>query len=280
MELWFTEKHTKTRGLSFQISKTLHHEESPFQVMDIVETPDFGRVMLLDDVVMVTDVDEFVYHEMITHVPLFSHPNPKHVLIIGGGDGGTLREVCKHHLVQTATLIEIDSMVIEGAKAYFPRIAEGFKSPKAQVIVDDGIKFLKECKTKYDVILIDSTDPVGPATGLFRSEFYQDCFNALNDDGILTVQSESPYIPDLVPIIRDMNQNLSAIFPIVRMYLASIQTYQAGLWSFQIASKRYDPIMDFQESVYLNDGLQLQYYNKELHRACFALPEFVLNIIK
>lgn len=279
MGSWFTEKHTKTRGLSFYIEKKLYHEESPYQTMDIVETTDFGKMMLLDDVIMVTEIDEYVYHEMISHVSLYTHPNPKRVLIIGGGDGGTLREVCKHPEVQTATLVEIDDMVIRGAKQFFPQLAVGFESPKVEVIVDDGIKYVAECKQKYDIILIDSTDPVGPATGLFRKEFYQSCFNLLNDDGILTVQSESPYIPHLVPIIRDMNQNLASIFPNVYMYLAAIQTYQAGLWSFQTASKKHHPIKDFQKVAYDIDALELDYYNEDIHAACFALPEFVKKII-
>ncbi len=279
MNLWFTEKHTESRGLSFRIDKTLYHEKSPYQTMDIVETPDFGKVMLLDDVVMVTDVDEFVYHEMISHVSLYSHPNPRRVLIIGGGDGGTLREVTKHPEVETATLVEIDDMVIRGAKQFFPQLAIGFNSPKAEVIVDDGIKYIADCKEKYDIILIDSTDPVGPATGLFRKDFYQSCFDLLNDDGILTVQSESPYIPHLVPIIRDMNINLSSIFPNVHMYLAAIQTYQAGLWSFQLASKKYHPIHDFQDALYKQHQLNLQYYTDGIHKACFTLPRFVEKII-
>jgi spermidine synthase len=280
MNLWFTEKHTDTRGLTFRVDATLHHEVSAFQTMDIVETQDFGRLMLLDDVVMVTEKDEWVYHEMISHVALYTHPQPKNVLIIGGGDGGTLREVCRHPEVEKATLVEIDDMVIRGAKQFFPQLAVGFNSPQAHVIVDDGIRFIAESKEKYDIILIDSTDPVGPATGLFRKDFYQSCADALQPDGILAMQSESPYIPHLQPVIRDINRNLADIFPQVHCYLAAIQTYQAGLWSFHIASRKYNPINDFQMELYQKHGLAFQYYNAGIHQACFQLPSFLQNLLR
>lgn len=280
MEMWFTEKHSPHLGLTVKVSQTLHHEVSDYQVLDIVDTPEFGKVMLLDGVIMVTDKDEFVYHEMLSHPALFSHPNPEKVLIIGGGDGGTLREVCRHKSVKKAVLCEIDEIVINASKKYFPEIATGFNDLKAEVIVGDGIKYIQESNELFDVILIDSTDPVGPAEGLFQRDFYEMCYSRLADDGILALQCESPYIRELQPVIKNVYKNLSEIFTIVKPYLAAIHTYQAGLWSFMFASKRYSPDLHFQSKKYFDYQAKLKYYNDEIHKACFALPNFMKDFLK
>jgi len=277
MPYWFTENHTPTRGLTFLVNKQVYQEKSPYQIMDIVETDDFGLVMLLDGIIMVTEKDEFVYHEMLTHPALFTHPNPQKVLIIGGGDGGTLTRVLQHPTVEKAVLVEIDAMVVKAARQFFPALAKGFDDPRAEVLIEDGIAYLKSKTDEFDVILIDSTDPVGPAEGLFRREFYADCYKALKADGILTIQSESPWIPDLQSVIRQANQDLKSLFPIVMPYTAAIQTYQAGLWMFQMASKKYNPLDNIDSSRY--HGFDLGYYNRELHRACFVLPGFVTNLL-
>lgn len=280
MSFWFTEHHTASRGLSFLINKVLYQEKSVYQEMKIVETDDFGKVMLLDDVVMVTEEDEFVYHEMLTHVALFSHPNPQDILIIGGGDGGALREVCRHARVKTATLVEIDDMVVRGARQYFPVFKEGLDNPKAKILIEDGIRFLQETEVKYDVILIDSTDPVGPATGLFQIDFYQSCKRALKENGIIVAQAESPYIHTLQDVTRAMVRDMKSMFSEVHLYLASIQTYQAGLWSFLFASDTINPRARFQQQAYQEYVLPLRYYNEEIHQACFALPTFVKKIVQ
>lgn len=280
MEMWITEKHSPDLGLTFKVSKTLYNEKSDFQEIDIIDTQEFGKVMLLDGVVMVTDKDEFVYHEMLSHPAMFSHPNPEKVLIIGGGDGGTLREVCRHSSVKKAVLCEIDEMVIRVSKEYFPDIASGFESEKAELIVGDGIKYIKESEELFDVILIDSTDPVGFAEGLFHKDFYEMCSNRLKDDGIIALQCESPYIRQLQKVINNVYKSLNEIFPVVNPYLASIHTYQAGLWLFMFASKKYHFENDFQIERYNSFSHSLRYYNNEIHRACFALPNFVKDILK
>ncbi len=278
--MWFTDKHTENSGLSLKVNETLYKEKSPFQELVILDTPECGRVMLLDGVIMLTDREEFVYHEMIAHVPLYSHPNPKKVLIIGGGDGGTLREVVKHPSVERADLVEIDEVVVRASREFFPIIAEGFNSPKAKVMIEDGIKYVRETTERYDVILVDSTDPVGPAEGLFNYEFYQNCHRILKDDGILTVQSETPFIPQLAKVIKEINTCLKPSFAETHLYLASIPVYQCGLWSFTYAGKKYHPLRDFQEERYQRDNFELKYYNAEVHRASFALPNFVREIVK
>jgi len=276
MPYWFTERHTPTRGLTFQVEKNLYQEKSPYQILDIVETQDFGIMMLLDGIIMVTEKDEFVYHEMLSHPALFTHPNPQKVLIIGGGDGGTLRQVLRHPTIEKAVLVEIDEMVVNASKRFFPALAEAFDHPKAKVLIEDGIAYLKSKSNEFDVILIDSTDPVGPAEGLFHKEFYADCYKALKEDGILTIQSESPWITDLQPIIKRANQDLKSLFPIVMPYTAAIQTYQAGLWLFQLASKKYNPLEDINHIRY--QDFTFKYYTPELHKGCFALPRFVKEL--
>lgn len=277
MAYWFTEKHTLTRGLTFRVEQNLYQEKSPYQILDIVATQDFGLVMLLDGVIMVTEKDEFVYHEMLAHPALFTHPKPEQVLIIGGGDGGTLKQVLRHPGVKKAVLVEIDGMVVNASKRFFPGLAAAFDNPKAEVRIEDGIAFLKSKTAEFDVILIDSTDPVGPAAGLFHKEFYADCHRALKPDGILTIQSESPWIPDLQSVISKAYVDLKDLFPIVMPYTAAIQTYQAGLWLFQLASKKYHPLTDFNHKRI--SGFDFKYYNEDVHKGCFALPQFVKELL-
>ena len=280
MELWYTEKHTSNLGITMKIKETLTKEKSVYQEMVILDTFEYGKLMLLDGLVMLTEKDEFVYHEMISHIPLYSHPNPKKVLIIGGGDGGTLREVCKHPSVEKAVLVEIDDMVIEGAKKYFPECAKGFESPKADVQVTDGIKYIEETEDRFDVIIVDSTDPIGPAEGLFHKKFYEMCKGVLTEDGILVAQGESPFISSMQRVVTSMNKDLEEVFPNVQRYLAFIPTYPSGMWSFVFASKKYNALSDFDKERCEKDSFDLKYYNAEIHQAAFALPNFVKELIK
>jgi spermidine synthase len=280
MELWFTEKHTEASGITMKIKETLHKVKTPYQELTVVETYDFGKMMLLDGLVMVTEKDEFVYHEMLVHPSLYTHPNPEKVLIIGGGDGGTLREVVKHPSVKEAVLVEIDEEVINAGKRFFPKVAIGFDSPKARVLVEDGIRFVKETDERFDVILIDSTDPIGPAEGLFNYEFYRNCHRILTENGILTTQSETPFIDSFAKIIPQVMTHFRTLFPMVKPYLASIPTYPSGLWLFAMGSKQADPESDFRSLDFQKDKFSLSYYNDRIHQACFCLPNFVTKICK
>lgn len=275
MELWYTEFQTKNIGITMRIGKTLHSEMTDFQKLDVVETEQLGRMLVLDGMVMTTIADEFVYHEMISHIPLITHPNPKKVAVVGGGDGGAIREIIKHPSVEEAHLVEIDGKVIEYSKKYLPEIACGLDDPKVTVFVADGIAHIKNCKNTYDVILVDSTEPVGPAVGLFSKEFYQDIYDALKEDGIFVAQTESPfYNKDL---IRDTNRAIAETFPIARLYLASIPTYPSGLWSFTMGSKRYKP-EDGDLTRAKEIGTKTRYYNENIHRSAFSLPNFVQEL--
>lgn len=272
MDLWVTEYQTPALGYSCKISETLRVEKTPFQDLAVVVTEQFGKMLLLDGMVMTTEKDEFVYHEMISMVALHAHPNPRKVLIIGGGDGGALREVVRHPQVEKGVLVEIDDRVIQSSRDFFPGLACAFSDPKAEVIVDDGIKYIKDHKDEFDVILVDSTEPVGPAVVLFSPEFYQSCFDALKEDGILVAQSESPFFN--AEVIQTVYGGINKIFPLTDLYLASIPTYPSGLWSFTIGSKKYNP-----QEVKNQTSLECKYYNTELHQTAFRLPIFVQKII-
>lgn len=275
MELWYTEFQTKNFGITAKISETLHTEQTDFQKLDVIETEQFGTMLVLDGMVMTTDEDEFVYHEMISHLPLTTHPNPKKVAVVGGGDGGAIREIIKHPAVEEAHLIEIDGKVIEYTKQYLPYIASGLDDPKVTIFVADGIKHIKENKNTYDVILVDSTEPVGPAVGLFSKDFYQDIYEALKEDGLFVAQTESPFFNK--DLIRDTNRAISELFPITRLYLASIPTYPSGLWSFTMGSKQYKP-EDADLSRAEEIAKSAKYYNPDVHRSALMLPNFVRDL--
>ncbi|KJS81022.1 MAG: spermidine synthase [Peptococcaceae bacterium BICA1-8] len=272
--LWFTELQTKQLALSLKIKQSLHHEVSEFQEISMVDTYDFGRMLLLDGIVMTTIKDEFVYHEMISLPALNTHPNPLNVLVIGGGDGGVIREIIKHPKVEKATLCEIDGRVIEVSKKYLPEISGALGDPKVEVLVADGIKHIQESKNRYDVICVDSTDPIGPAVGLFAKDFYQGIYEALKDDGLFVAQTESPWVNE--DLIKRVYGDISDIFPITRLYLASIPTYPTGLWSFTMGSKKYDPIKVEKASI---PNTNTKYYTPDIHLSAFNLPTFVQNIL-
>lgn len=274
MEMWFTEKQTPDVGITCRMNKTLHVEKSEFQDIALIETRQFGRMLVLDGAVQTTVEDEFVYHEMITHVPLFTHPEPKKVVVIGGGDGGAIREILKHPSIQKAYLVEIDKKVVDVSKKYLPEISCALDDERAEVVIEDGIKFVKENKGEFDVIMVDSTDPIGPAVGLFAKDFYQSIYEALKDDGIFVAQTESPFFSK--ELISRVFRDIKGIFPITKLYLCSVPTYPSGLWSFTMGSKKYNPLE-------IPDGrireLDTKYYCREIHRAAFALPKFVKRLI-
>lgn len=276
----FTEFWDGRSGISFGVDGLLMSEESEFQRVEVVKTDVFGNLMLLDGLVMLTERDEFVYHEMIAHPALCLHPNPKRVLVVGGGDGGTVREVVKHESVEHVDLVEIDGLVVEASKRYFPTVASAFDHPKLGLKIEDGLAFVKNAAPgSYDVILVDSTDPVGFAEGLFGRAFYEDCVRALGPDGILVSQTESPFDERFQSQIQAAHQTLGTLFPHVSLYLASIPTYPMGTWSFVMASRTRRPVDDFDEAeaerrlAPFADGLK--YYRAPLHRAAFTLPAFV-----
>ena len=273
LDLWVKEVFQDNVSLGFKVDEVLFSEKSRFQQVDIVKTTGHGKMLLNDGMVMLSEKDEFVYHEMIAHVPLFSHANPESILIIGGGDGGTAREVLKHSCVKKVTLVEIDELVVKACKEHLPEIASSFNDPKLNLLIEDGVKFVNETKEKFDVILIDSTDPVGPATPLFNREFYQSVSKVLNPDGILISQAESPFYNQ--DIQKSMMGAQRDFFERLNIFLLSNLTYPGGLWSFGFASNgntdfKTDTSIKFKES-----GIKTKYYTPDIHLASFVLPVFI-----
>lgn len=283
MPLQYNEYYHKHTGLTVGVNKLLFSKQSDYQLVEVYETDTWGNLLTIDGMVMLSERDEFVYHEMLSHVALFSHPDPQRVLIIGGGDGGTAREVLKHPSVTHVDMVEIDKTVVDASKEFLPEVG-AFDNPKLNVLYEDGIQFLQNVKVPYDIIIIDGSDPVGPAEGLFSKNFYLSCKKALTENGILTTQTETPWVEAYHPAMKRVFGALSELFPISAMYLSSIPLYPAGLWSMGYASKMADPLSaDIQprHDAMKNDILQgLKYYNPDVHRAAFALPNFVKKIIE
>ena len=218
MHLTFTEKHTEHVGLAIDIDRQLYCAQSKFQRIDVFETPEFGRILTLDGILMLTEKDEFIYHEMITHVPMAVHPAAKNVLIIGGGDGGAVRELCRYDTVEHIDLVEIDEAVVAACREYFPTVAGSLNDPRVNIRYEDGLKYVRRCSEAYDVIIVDSTDPFGPGEGLFTKEFYGNCFKALKEDGILVNQHEDPFYPDDAAAVRRIHKQIVLSFPLSRLY--------------------------------------------------------------
>lgn len=282
MEKWFNNNYSPATVLSTKIKKSLFKQKSSYQTIEVVDTYDFGRMLVLDGIVNVADKDEFVYHEMMTHVPLFTHPNPKTVLVIGGGDGGIVREIGKHAQIRQIDLVEIDTAVIRAAKQFLPKSALGFREPRLTVYNLDGAEFVKTRRPAgiYDLIIIDAPDPIGAATSLYSKTFYKHCFNALKEDGILTTHAETPSFKKELKILHSTYSKFKTIFPIVELFTASIPSYSIGIWCFILCSKVHHPLDSFKENRVNRKKINCQYYNAAIHRAAFALPTFLKNEIQ
>lgn len=275
MDMWLKENQISDPVLHYKFTKILLNKKTPFQELTIIKSKTLGNMLLLDGIVQTTEKDEYVYHEMITHIPLFTHPNPKKVLVVGGGDGGTIREVLKHPSVEKAVLCEIDEEVIKASKEFLPTISCALDNPKCEIFIGDGIKYVHEHKNEFDIIIVDSTDPFGAAEGLFGGSFYKEIYQALTDKGIFVAQTETPfYLPEVVKKVYD---DARTIFPITKLFMAAIPTYPSGYWSFTIGSKKLDPATaDFSNTI----DIETKYYTKALHKASFVLPKFVEDLIK
>ena len=278
MELWFDEvlELKNGRALKIRIKDVIESVTSPFQKMDVFDTYAFGKMFSLDGVIMMTEFDEHAYHEMITHVPMMTHPNPETVLVIGGGDGGTVREVLKYPSVKEVHLCEIDKMVVDMSLKHFPDVASAMNDPKVKHVYDDGAKYIENNPGKFDVILVDSSDPIGPAEVLFKKPFYESMRKGLTETGICTTQAESFYyhgetIKGLFDFIPDVFENYG-------YYYTVVPTYPSGIIGFTYLSNRISPYETIPDMKKLPEDLR--YYTPEIHKAAFALPAFAQKFIK
>ncbi|MEN6461701.1 MAG: polyamine aminopropyltransferase [Syntrophomonas sp.] len=279
MELWYTEQHTDKVRFSIKVDKPLYTGQSEFQRIDVFKSDEFGTFFTLDGLMMVTEKDEFIYHDMIVHVPMATNPKIKNVLVIGAGDGGTVRELTRYTSIEKVDMVEIDKMVVDVCREYLPQTACKLDDPRVNLYFEDGLKFVRTKENTYDLIIVDSTDPFGPGEGLFTREFYGNCFKALKEDGILVNQHESPYYESYAKSMQRAHKRIREFFPVCRVYQAHIPTYPSGHWLFGFASKKYDPLTDLNEQAWNSLGLKTKYYNTELHKGCFALPNYVRELL-
>ena len=274
---WFSET-ADGFGMSLEISEKLHEEKTPYQTISIYETKTFGRLMTLDGLTMLTSRDNFVYHEMMAHPVLFNHPNPKDVAIVGGGDCGTLREVLKHGSVKSVTQIELDERVTRVSEKYFPELCESNDDPRVTFLFEDAISWMRNASSEsLDIIILDTTDPIGQAKRLFEEAFYSDCLNALREGGIVVAQSESPLM-DLELILDIRSEMNKAGYVEIQTIQFPQVTYPSGWWTATMA-RRDQKFGDFREQMARRKLFETKYYNAEIHRACSALPQFLEDAI-
>lgn len=281
MEKKFFDPWTKSTFLTYTVKRFYESFETEWQRIDVFEAEDFGTVLALGGVTNVTDRDESGYHEMLAHVPLFLHPEPKEVLIIGGGDGGTLREVLRHPSVTRAVLVDIDGEVIRCAKEYFPRLAEAFDDPRAEVIVGDGLAYVEQAARdgrRFDIVLCDSTDPVDAAVELFTQSFYEQCALLVGDTGIFVPQSDSPTFS--AARVAAINEKLNRVFRHASTYLGQVVAYPGGTWAYTACTQHEDPRTIALDMARI-DAMEadLRYYNRDVARACFALPNYLRRML-
>lgn len=279
MEIWFSEFHTPDVKHSIRVNRHLYSEKSSYQQIDIFDTPEFGRVLTLDGNVVITERDEFIYDEMITHIPMAVHPNIRDVLVIGAGDGGVVRELARYDGIRRIDLVEMDPMVLEACRMYLPENASRLDDSRVNIYYDNALRFLRRCKDEYDLIIVDSIDPFGPSEGYFTREFYGICYNALHDDGIMINQQGSPFFKHDADAMQRSHQRIVKLFPISRVYQAHIPTYAAGYWLFGFSSKKYHPIDDLDAKRWEALSLQTKYYTTKLHIGAFYLPKFLENML-
>ena len=280
MELWFSENHTPDVQLSLRVDRKLYSRKSDYQKIDVLETPEFGKVLVLDGNIMLTERDEFIYDEMITHVPMAVHPCITRVLVIGVGDGGVVRELTRYDQIERIDLVEMDEMVAEACRQYLPENACRLDDDRVHIYYENALKFIRRCENKYDLIIVDSNDPFGPSEGLFTREFYGNCYKALKADGIMVNQQGSPFYAEDAMAMQRSHKRIVNTFPISRVYQAHIPTYAAGYWLFGFASKKYHPIEDLNPERWNSQHLRTRYYTTRLHVGAFYLPAFLEEMLE
>ena len=280
MNFWFTEQHTDNVKLSIRIDRHLFSEENDHNRIDIFESAEYGRVLTADGYIVMTERDEFIYHEMMTHIPMAVHPNPQKILVFGAGDGGVVRELLKYPEVERIDMGEVNVGVVEAAKKYLPFSASGLNDPKVTIYSQNALRFIRHIVGEYDVIIVDSAGFYGPGESLLSLEFYGSCYKALKDDGIMVNQHQSPFYDEDKVETQKAHRRIVNSFPISRVYQAHIPSYPSGYWLFGFASKKYHPVDDINAQRWNNRQIDTRYYTTNLHKGCFALPAYVERMLE
>ncbi len=272
--------HTPSVKLSVQVDKHLYSEENEYIRLDIFDSPEFGRFLTVDGYIITTERDEFIYHEMMTHIPMAVHPDPKKILVFGAGDGGVVRELLKYPNVEQIDMVEVNEGVVEACMKYLPFCASGLADPKVTIYSDNSLRFIRHIENEYDVIIVDSAGFYGPGESLLSREFYGSCYRALKDDGIMVNQHQSPFYDEDRLETQKAHKRILENFPICRVYQAHIPSYPSGYWLFGFASKVYHPVKDLHSKKWKALDIDTRYYTTNLHRGCFALPAYVERMLE
>ncbi|MFV0288397.1 MAG: polyamine aminopropyltransferase [Mycoplasmatales bacterium] len=281
MNLWFSEKWTDATKFSIKYEERLISKKSKYQKIDFYRSKEWGTFFTLDDLFMVTEKDEFIYHDMIVHPAMAVNPKIQKVLVIGGGDGGTVRELTRYKTITTIDMVEIDEEVVKLCQKFIPQTASQLVDKRVNLFFEDGVAFVNKAQTNsYDLILVDSTDPIGPGEGLFTTAFYQNCYRILNDNGILINQHESPYFEQYAQEMLRSHGKLKNIFPIAKVYQFHQAIYPSGHWLFGFASKNLDPLTNLNIEQWKKFNLHTRYYNPDIHLGAFMLPTYVKEMLQ
>ena len=280
MEMWFSELHTSNVKLSMRIEEQLCSVESDCQRIDVLVSDEFGKFLALDGEILFSEKDEFIYDEMVTHIPMAVHPDVKNVLIIGGADGGVARELINYKCIERIDVVEPDEMLVEVCRKHFPELTCGLDDDRVNVYIQDALRFLRNKTGDYDLIINDATDPFGYTEGLFTKEFYGSCYKALKSDCIMVYQHGSPFYSEDKDECVKMHRKAYQAFPVSRVYQAHIPTCSSGYWLFGFASKKYHPLDDFRPEEWKKLGIKTRYYTTNLHRGAFMLPGYVEQMLE
>ena len=280
MDYWFSEHHTENVKFSVKVDKHLFTNETDLGRVDIFESPEFGKFLAVDGYIIFTEKDEFIYDEMLSHVPMAVNPKAKSVLVFGSGDRGVVEEFLKYDTIERIDLVEVNEGVIEACRLYFPETSGCLDDPRVTTYTENALRFIRHIDREYDIIVVDSAGFYGPGESLLTREFYGSCFKALSDDGIMVNQHQSPFYDDDRLETQRAHKRIVDIFPISKIYQAHIPTYPSGYWLFGFASKKYHPTDDLKAEEWNRLGIRTDYYTTRLHRGCFALPAYVERMLK
>lgn len=280
MEFWFSEHHTENVKFSVKVDKHLYTNETDLGRVDIFESLEFGKFLAVDGYIIFTERDEFIYDEMLSHVPMAVHPNPKSVLIFGSGDGGVVEELLKYKSLERIDLVEVNDGVVEACRKFFPETASSLDDERVTVYTENALRFIRHIENEYDVIIVDSAGFYGPGESLLTREFYGGCYKALKDDGIMVNQHQSPFYEEDRIETQKAHKRIVDSFPISRVYQAHIPSYPSGYWLFGFASKKYRPVLDLNADAWNKLGIKTDYYTTNLHKGCFALPAYVERMLE